>query len=55
MANSDRHLNYSDFTTILLAPSAFISANTDGAEHFDARLPYELVAEYVPEFGEALK
>ncbi len=47
-ANNQRYLNYSDFETILVAPSAFFSE--PGAELF-TRISYEDVAKVLPCYG----
>jgi hypothetical protein len=47
-ANSERYLNYSDYETILVAPSAFFGE--PGAELF-TRIPYEDVAKVLPCYG----
>lgn len=54
MAHKPQFMNYSDFTTVLLAPQAFMDANADKVRHFGCLLPYDAVAEFIPEFAQSL-
>jgi hypothetical protein len=54
MAGKSEYMCYSDFTTILLAPEAFIREHCDKAHHFDCRISYESVAMAIPLFGQSL-
>lgn len=54
-ANNSRWLSYSDFETIILAPSSFLKRHTDAAAQFDRTLSYEDVAFFAPLFGQALE
>lgn len=49
-ANNSRWLNYIDFETILMAPNAFIEANSEQASQFDRTISYEAVGKFVPAF-----
>ena len=53
-SNDAKWLNYSDFETILLAPSSFLKRYTEAARQFDRLLSYEDIAPYAPLFGKAL-
>lgn len=54
MANKQQYMNYSVFTTILLAPRAFIEEHNSQAEHFDTSILYEEVAKFIPLFEKSL-
>lgn len=54
-ANNPKWLNYSDFETILLAPSAFIRRHPEETSLFDRSITYEEAASFAPLFGEALR
>lgn len=43
---------YVDATSVLIAPRAFYDANIAGADVFEAYVPHEALAVYVPAFGE---
>jgi hypothetical protein len=45
--------NYTDATTVLIAPRAFFERLKDRAAIFDSFISHEDIAEYVPEFGAA--
>jgi hypothetical protein len=53
MSNKSKYLNFSDFSTVLLAPMQFRAANRKQADIFDTYIAYEKIAEFVPEFGSA--
>lgn len=55
MANKEQYMNYSKFTTMLLAPKTFIEENTDEAKHFDSLLSYEAVSTFIPLFAKSLQ
>ena len=55
MANKPQYMNYSDFTTVLLAPQSFFNNNADQVKYFDCLISYESVAETVPEFAQSLR
>ena len=42
---------YVEATSVLVAPRAFYERNKAAAAHFEAFVPYEAIAEYVPLFG----
>ncbi|KUO52619.1 MAG: hypothetical protein APF82_01630 [Sphingomonadales bacterium BRH_c42] len=52
MANDDRWLNYSDFETVLIAPTAFIRDNKGPVEQFDRVVTYESISRFVTLFGQ---
>ena len=54
LAFTEKWLNYADFETILLAPSAFVESHHECAEQFDRTICYEAVAEYAPLFADCL-
>jgi hypothetical protein len=54
MAKQAKYMDYSDFATVLLAPSAFIASHMPKVSHFDCAIPYESVAAFIPLFGESL-
>jgi hypothetical protein len=53
-ANDPKWLNYSDFETILMAPSSFLAQNAEAAAQFDRTLRYEDVARFIPLFAQAI-
>ena len=55
MSNKAKYMNYSDFTTILLAPNSFLESNSKVTHHFDCIISYELVAEFIPLFSKSLQ
>jgi hypothetical protein len=55
MANKPQYMNYSDYTTVLLAPNAFFEANNDKLHYFDSLISYESVAGYITEFACSLR
>jgi hypothetical protein len=54
MAGKPQYMNYSDYTTILLAPQAFFEEHSDTVHHFNCRISYESVAQAIPEFRQSL-
>ncbi|PPD40921.1 MAG: hypothetical protein CTY15_14265 [Methylocystis sp.] len=52
MMNQEAFLNYMDFETVLLAPQALIVGDARTL-NFDRRIPFETVAGFVPQFGQA--
>ena len=54
MANSTKYMNYSDFTTVLLAPAQFLETHSVEADHFDCQISYESISPLIPLFGDAL-
>ena len=54
MAAKSKYMSYSDHTTVLLAPEAFIKKNSATVHHFDCRISYESVASAIPVFGQSL-
>ncbi|MBT2187555.1 hypothetical protein [Sphingobium nicotianae] len=54
MANQPRWLSYSDFETIILAPSSFIERHRECANQFDRAITYEQIARFVPLMQAAL-
>lgn len=46
----DKWQNYSDFETILIAPTVFFEKNKASAEVFDRFISYEEIAEFIPQF-----
>jgi hypothetical protein len=55
MANKEQYMNYSRYTTMLLAPRSFIEENEDKVKHFDSLLSYESVSTYIPLFANSLQ
>lgn len=55
MANKEQYMNYSKFTTVLLAPNSFIEENEDKVKHFDSVLSYESVSTFIPLFADSLR
>jgi len=55
MANKPQYMNYSDFTTILLAPQSFLDKHEEQVTYFDCLISYESVATIIPEFAESLR
>lgn len=51
MMNDSRFLSYSDFETILLAPTSFRNRYRKDVELFDVFLAYEDVSLFLPSFG----
>ena len=54
MSGKDAYMNYSEYTTILLAPQSFIALNLDKVGNFDCKITYEDVARYIPLFGQSV-
>jgi hypothetical protein len=54
MARQPQYMDYTDFTTVLLAPSGFIQAHRQEAACFDSCISYESVAPHIPLFGRAV-
>jgi hypothetical protein len=54
MANKSQFMNYSDFSTILLAPKRFFEENSDKVQHFDTLISYESVAQFIPLFRQSI-
>ncbi|HCY87639.1 MAG TPA: hypothetical protein DHV36_21070 [Desulfobacteraceae bacterium] len=54
MANKKEFMNYSGYTTILLAPEKFFADNVRRINHFECHISYESVAEVIPEFAQSL-
>jgi hypothetical protein len=54
MARRAEYMDYSDFATVLLAPSGFIDAHISEVDYFDGTITYESVAAFIPLFGESL-
>lgn len=52
LVNQKRALAYMDFETVLLAPQALIVGDARTL-NFDRRIPFETVAGFVPQFGQA--
>lgn len=55
MSEKDEYMNYSDYTTILLAPNSFLKANTEKTNYFDVIVSYESVAKFIPLFEDSIK
>jgi len=55
MANKEQYMNYSDFTTILLAPNSFFEENGDKINNFDCLISYEEVSNFVPLFAQSIQ
>ena len=51
MACKAEFMNYSEFTTILLAPMAFCDKHSEEIKSFDAIITYEWVAKRIPLFA----
>jgi len=51
MAFKANYMNYSDFTTILLAPESFCDKHKEEIKAFDAIITYESVATRIPLFA----
>ena len=54
MARQPKYMDYSDFATLLLAPSSFISAHTSEVSHFDNTITYESIAAFIHLFGDSI-
>jgi hypothetical protein len=54
MAGKPEYMDYSKFTTILLAPKRFFDKHHDEALHFDCFISYESIAQIIPLFEESL-
>lgn len=54
MAAKSEYMNYSDFTTILLAPKLFCEEHEEKARHFDRIIAYESVAQFIPLFSRSI-
>ena len=54
MKKKSQFMNYSDFTTILLAPASFIAKHKSEAKHFELCITYEAVGPMIPLFAQAL-
>ncbi|WP_404365612.1 hypothetical protein [Marinobacter sp.] len=54
MANKSQYLNYSAFTTILVAPKAFMDANDEEVTYFECLITYEAIGEFIPQFARSL-
>ncbi|WP_424362318.1 hypothetical protein [Methylocystis parvus] len=52
MMNQECFLNYMDYETVLLAPQSVIIGDARTL-NFDRRIPFETVAGFVPQFGQA--
>ncbi|WP_449287798.1 hypothetical protein [Marinobacter salarius] len=55
MANKAQYMNYSRFTTVLLAPKSFIDGHEDEVKHFDSVLTYESVSMFIPLFAKSIQ
>jgi len=55
MANKEQYMNYSEFTTVLLAPESFIEQNEENVKHFDSVLSYESVSTFIPLFADSIR
>lgn len=55
MANKDKYMNYSEYTTVLLAPQSFIDSNSDTVVYFDSLISYESVSKFLPIFGKSVQ
>ena len=55
MANKLRFMNYSEFTTILVAPSSFIENNRDKVLNFECVISYEALSNFIPLFAQSLQ
>lgn len=55
MANKERYMNYSSYTTILLAPRSFIEEQADKVRHFESVISYEAISSYIPLFAQSLQ
>jgi len=51
MMNQNEYLNYSDFQTLLLAPRSVSIRYPRERACFDVHVPYEALAEFIPEFS----
>jgi hypothetical protein len=51
MMKKETKLNYTDYATILIAPLLYRECHKVECDLFDCFIPYEKIAEYVPEFG----
>ena len=54
MAGKPEFMNYSGFTTILLAPDSFLQGNADKVGHFSCLISYESYAQYIPVFAQSI-
>ena len=54
MLGKEQYMNYSEFTTILLAPNRFLHANSDKVHYFECLISYESVSAFIPEFAKSL-
>lgn len=50
MMNNAKYLSYSDYETVLIAPSAFREVNKDKCDLFGAYISYEDIADFIHEF-----
>lgn len=50
MLNDPKYLLHDDYTTLLIAPAAFIEKNAEFAANFSTRIPYESISTFIPEF-----
>jgi len=50
MLNTEKYLSYSDFETVLIAPSVFRENNRDKCDLFGVYISYEAIAAFIPEF-----
>jgi hypothetical protein len=55
MANNSKFMNYSEFTTVLLAPKSFFEKNAEEVAYFDSLISYESVSEFIPIFRKSLQ
>ena len=55
MMNKEKYMNYSKFTTVLLAPERFIEENEDKVKHFDSVLSYESISTFIPLFADSIR
>jgi hypothetical protein len=54
MAKKQQYMNYSQFTTILLAPHRFADENRNKVQYFDCIISYEAISKYIPLFGQSI-
>ena len=52
MMNEEKYLSYSEFETVLIAPSTFRGKYKDKCDLFDIFISYEEIATLIPEFQE---
>ena len=50
MMNKEKYLSYSEFETVLIAPSAFRDNNKEKCDLFGTYISYEEIANFIPDF-----